>query len=90
MAVVRESPARLMVLALDACDAGLMQELARSGDCPNLARLLDEGAVVDTVAPYGTFVGSSWMTISTGVGVGTHRYWNWLEVDPETYALRPT
>lgn len=80
----------MAVLALDACDAGLMRALVSEGACPNLARLMGEGAVVDTVAPYGTFVGSSWMTISTGVGVGTHRYWNWLEVDPSTYALRPT
>ena len=84
------SPSRLVVLALDACDGGLMRELARQGVCPNLARLLQEGAVVETVAPYGTFVGSSWMTISTGVGVGTHRYWNWVEVDPTTYERRPT
>jgi predicted AlkP superfamily phosphohydrolase/phosphomutase len=85
-----EPQAELLVLALDACDADLMRELASTGDCPNLARLLEEGAVVDTVAPYGTFVGSSWMTITTGVGVESHRYWNWVEVDRETYALRPT
>lgn len=67
-----------------------MQDLAHRGTCPNLGRMLAEGASVGTVAPYGTFVGSSWMTISTGVGVGTHRYWNWQEVDPDSYSLRPT
>ncbi len=80
----------MLFVALDACDAGLMQELARAGRCPNLARLLGESAVVETIAPYGTFVGSSWMTISTGVYVGTHRYWNWVEVDSASYELRPT
>lgn len=75
---------------MDACDAGIMQEMAREGRCPHLARLLREGAVVDTIAPYGTFVGSSWMTVATGTPVGTHRYYNWLEVDPGTYALRDT
>ncbi|MGV3758711.1 MAG: alkaline phosphatase family protein, partial [Actinomycetota bacterium] len=90
MAGSPSSSTRLVVLAFDACDAGLMRTLAQDGVCPNLARLLDEGAVVETVAPYGTFVGSSWMTISTGSEVGTHRYWNWLEVDPSTYALRAT
>jgi predicted AlkP superfamily phosphohydrolase/phosphomutase len=80
----------VLVVALDACDAGLMVELAAQGECPHLAELLDTGAVVDTIAPYGTFVGSSWMTISTGASVGTHRYWNWLEIDRDTYELRPT
>lgn len=90
MAEPSQPARRVLYVALDACDAGLMVELARGGVCPNVAELLDTGAVVDTVAPYGTFVGSSWMTISTGAAVGSHRYWNWLEVDPATYALRPT
>ncbi|CAM3761215.1 alkaline phosphatase family protein [Smaragdicoccus niigatensis] len=81
---------KVLFVAFDACDAGLIQELARDGHCPNLAKLLVEGAVVDTVAPYGTYVGASWMTISTGADVGTHRYWNWVEVDPDTYKLRQT
>lgn len=67
-----------------------MASLARAGTCPTFAELLDTAAVVDTVAPYGTFVGSSWMTISTGAAVATHRYWNWLEIDPATYSLRAT
>lgn len=86
----RSDPPRVLYVAFDACDAGLLEELARQGACPNVASLLATGAVVDTIAPYGTFVGSSWMTISTGTDVSTHRYWNWLEVDPETYALRST
>jgi predicted AlkP superfamily phosphohydrolase/phosphomutase len=80
----------VLYVAFDACDAGLLLELARQGACPNVASLLKTGAVVDTIAPYGTFVGSSWMTISTGADVGTHRYWNWAEIDPATYALRHT
>jgi predicted AlkP superfamily phosphohydrolase/phosphomutase len=84
------SSAPVVLLALDACDAGLLQELAAAGVCPNVAALLHDGAIADTIAPYGTFVGSSWMTISTGAEVGSHRYWNWLEVDPETYELCPT
>jgi predicted AlkP superfamily phosphohydrolase/phosphomutase len=81
---------KVLVIALDACDAGLMLELATEGECPHLAELLETGAVVDTIAPFGTFVGSSWMTITTGADVGTHRYWNWLEIDRDTYQLRST
>lgn len=84
------SSTRVLCIALDACDVDVLTRFASEGRCPNVARLLDDGAVVDTVAPYGTFVGSSWMTISTGSSVGSHRYWNWLEVDPDTYALLDT
>ena len=82
--------AKVLHVAFDACDAGLMQRLAAAGRCPNLARLLTDGAVVDTIAPYGTFIGSSWLTITMGTEVGTHRYYNWSEIDPATYAIRPT
>ena len=81
---------RVLHIALDACDADLMLHLARTGRCPNIAALMRDGAVLDTIAPFGTYVGSSWTTISTGDRVGTHQYWNWLEVDPGDYSLGPT
>ena len=40
MAAAPDPRPRLVVLALDACDAGLVRELAGQGRCPNLARLL--------------------------------------------------
>jgi predicted AlkP superfamily phosphohydrolase/phosphomutase len=87
---VATSPPKVLYVALDACDSALMVELADSGKCPTLAGLLRDGAVTETIAPTGTYVGSSWMTITTGSGVGSHRYWNWLEVDPATYRLQMT
>jgi predicted AlkP superfamily phosphohydrolase/phosphomutase len=77
-------------IAFDACDAGLVEELAAAGALPSFARLLAEGRSVDTIAPYGTFVGSSWMTIATGTEVGTHGFFNWLTLDPRTYELEGT
>jgi predicted AlkP superfamily phosphohydrolase/phosphomutase len=88
--MVHRTAPSVLHIALDGCDAGLMLDLAARGRCPNIAALLQDGAAVESVAPFGTFVGSSWMTISTGDDVGTHRYWNWMEVDPDTYALRHT
>ena len=81
---------RVLYVGIDACDAALMEELAASDRCPTFAGLLRDGAAVPTIAPYGTFVGSSWMTISTGSEVSRHQFWNWLEVDPITYEQRPT
>jgi predicted AlkP superfamily phosphohydrolase/phosphomutase len=80
----------VLYLALDACDPGLMVDLARAGHCPNIARLLSDGASVETVAPYGTFVGSTWMTIATGLEVGHHRYYTWVQLAEGRYDLRHT
>ena len=80
----------MLYLALDACDHALMVDLARAGHCPNIARMLDEGASVETVAPYGTFVSSTWMTIATGLEVGHHRYYTWVQVAEGRYDLRHT
>ena len=75
----------MLYVGIDACDAPLMRRYAADGTCPRLAALLAESAVAPTTAPYGTYVGSSWMTISTGCEPGRHGFWNWLEVDPSTY-----
>ena len=53
---------KVLYIGLDACDVGLMRRMVDQGRCPSIASLFDVGATVDTVAPYGTFVGSSWMT----------------------------
>ncbi|MFL6204920.1 MAG: glycosyltransferase [Acidimicrobiales bacterium] len=82
--------ARVLYVALDACDAATMVDLARAGACPNIARLLAEGAVVETVAPYGTFVGSTWKSFATGLEVGHHRYHNWVQLAEGQYDFRPT
>ncbi|HET6967610.1 MAG TPA: glycosyltransferase, partial [Ornithinibacter sp.] len=67
-----------------------MVELAGAGLCPNIARLLAEGAAVETVAPYGTFVGSLWKTVATGLEVGHHRYYNWVQPAEHEYDVRST
>lgn len=76
---------KVLFVAFDACDTELMLRLVAEGRCPSLGGLLKDAAVVDTVLPSGTFVGSSWMTISTSTDVATHGFWNWMEVDPATY-----
>ncbi len=78
---------QVLYVALDACDSALMQRLADAGLCPTFKALFDGAAVIPTQAPAGTFVGSSWMTITTGRDVEHHGYWNWHEVDPATYQL---
>src|SRR5690349_11600208 len=86
----RPGGTRVLYLALDACDAETMLELTGAGLCPNLARLLAEGATVETVAPYGTFVGSTWKSMATGLEVGHHRYYNWVQLAEDQYDFRST
>lgn len=81
---------RVLYIALDACDRHLVEQLVAQGRCPTLGGLLDSAAVVETVAPYGSFVGSTWMTIATGCEVGTHRYYNWVEFGGADYHNRVT
>lgn len=76
---------KVLYIGLDGCDAPIILRLAEEGRLPSIGALLRDGAVVPTVAPYGTFVGSSWMTITTGRDVAHHGFWNWMEVDPATY-----
>ena len=59
---------KVLYLALDACDPGRWWTSPRAGHCPNSPGLLATRRAVETVAPYGTFVGSTWMTITTGTG----------------------
>lgn len=68
------SPARTLYLGLDAADLHVAQELARAGEMPVLAELLETTAVVETVAPVGYFVGSNWPTIYTGTTSSRHGY----------------
>ncbi len=86
----RTAATRVLYLALDACDPGTMVGLAEAGICPNIGRLLDDAAVVETVAPYGTFVGSTWKTVATGLEVGHHRYYNWVQLAEGQYDMRLT
>ena len=81
---------KVLYLGLDACDPDTMLQLVAEGRCPNLAGLLSTAATVDTIGPHGTYVGSTWMTITTGLHVGHHQYYNWIELDPATYELRQT
>lgn len=65
---------KLAVMALDGCDVALVRALASDGRCPHLARLLDEGAVVDIVRN-DLLAPADWATLATGASVGAHRGW---------------
>jgi predicted AlkP superfamily phosphohydrolase/phosphomutase len=57
---------------------------------PTLARLLDDAAVADTVAPAGVFVSANWPTIFTASSPDRHGYLCWDEIRGASYEDRQT
>jgi len=84
------SKARVLVLALDAADPGLVRELAQAGEMPAMARFLERAAEVETRAPAGVFVSANWPTIFTSTTPDRHRYLCWNEYIGGTYDYRET
>lgn len=82
--------ARVMVVSLDAADPTLVRELADAGEMPAMARVLREGAVLDTLAPAGVFVSANWPTIFTATSPDRHGYLCWEELRGGTYDHRET
>ena len=85
-----DSKARVMVIALDAADQTLLRELARAGELPAIAQLMEDAAAVDTVAPEGVFVSANWPTIVTASSPERHGYLSWDEIVGGTYDYRMT
>ena len=83
-------PARVLLLAADACDAEVADGFADRGLMPVLADLRERGAVVDTLAPRGLFVGAVWPTVMTGLDADRHRYYTWLAMDDDGYGTHQT
>jgi len=84
------SKARVMVIALDAADPGLVHSLARAGEMPAMAGLLERAAAVPTVAPVGVFVSANWPTIFTATSPDRHGYLCWNEYVGGSYDYRET
>jgi predicted AlkP superfamily phosphohydrolase/phosphomutase len=84
------SKARVMVIALDAADPGLVRELARAGEMPAMATFFEQAAEVSTLAPVGVFVSANWPTIFTASFPDRHGYLCWNEYVGGTYDYRET
>ena len=79
----------VVMIGLDACDAGLAEGFATSGHLPNLGRLFTSGARCRVRNPMGLFVGALWPTFSTGGG-DRHGIHCWDEIDVASYKRRTT
>ena len=79
---------RCLFIGLDAFDPDVLQEGVRRGDFPALAQLLSRSRSFETTTDPGTYVGSLWATIHTGVDPSQHGLYCWADLEPGTYRVR--
>src|SRR3954469_16686391 len=75
----------VVVIGLDAMDAGIARTLMANGRMPNLATFLDSAAWGPTENPPGLIVGGVWPTITTGCWPDHHGFYCDLQIEPGTY-----
>lgn len=81
--------ARVLLIALDACDPDVVRSMAAEGELPTLAALLDTSATAPVRNPYGLFVGSLWSSFFTARNAARTGFHCWEEVD-DSYEHRTT
>lgn len=64
-------PAKLLVLGLDAAIPKLVRQFAAEGLIPNLADLIDRGAISSVIPTFPPLTAAAWAGIVTGAGPGT-------------------
>lgn len=60
----------MLVVGLDAADAGVLEALAAEGRAPTVARLQEEGTTAELASPLHTLPGAIWPELATGVSGG--------------------
>jgi predicted AlkP superfamily phosphohydrolase/phosphomutase len=76
---------RVVVIGLDAMDAGIARGLVDSGGMANLGAFLASAAWAPTENPRGLLVGGVWPTIATGCWPDRHGFYCDLQIEPGTY-----
>ena len=81
------SPARLVMLGIDAANPDLLEEWASDGTLPNLGALIARGTAGRTTGVTGFFVGSTWPSFYTGTTPANHGVHYLLQLVPGSYRL---
>jgi predicted AlkP superfamily phosphohydrolase/phosphomutase len=81
--------ARLLVIALDACDKGVVRAWAADGSLPTFRRLFADAVQGETSNPAGFFGGTVWPSFSTGLWPGGHGRFCAVQVPRGEYGARP-
>ena len=79
------APTKILVLAIDAANPGLLQDWANDGTLPNLRALMSRGLVGSSRSIEGFYVGATWPTFYTGVTPARHGFHYLVQLKPGTY-----
>ncbi len=81
---MKTSP-KVLFLGFCAGDRDLILQWAKSGDLPNIQALLEKGRSGKTLSIPGFYVGSTWISFSTGVTPAKHGIHSWEQLRVGTY-----
>ena len=92
-ALLPSPPRRIVVLAFDGVDAGIVQTMMAAGRLPNLTALKTRGGFSPLTPPVPPQTPVSWTSFSTGLDPGGHQIFDFLKRDPSdmtpTFAVGP-
>ncbi|MGD2175389.1 MAG: alkaline phosphatase family protein, partial [Candidatus Brocadiaceae bacterium] len=78
----------VLVIGLDSATLDLVRPWAAEGILPNLASLLEEGAVGPLRSTLPPLSPAAWSTFATGVGPGQHGILDFQQFEPTSYDVR--
>ena len=78
---------KLVLVALDAADARLVQHLASEGQLPTFARLFASGLTAPVTTPPAVLEGGIWPTLLTSSSPATHGMISFQAMKPGTYEI---
>lgn len=78
----------LVVLVLDASDAGLIEQWADGGYLPTIKGLLDGGVQSRLTGPELVSENGIWVSLFSGLSRAQHGYYYWRPLNPRTYELQ--
>ena len=81
-ALASAPPSRVVVLAFDGVDAGLVEGMMAAGRLPNLAALRARGGYTPLTPPVPPQTPVSWTSFATGLDPGGHQIFDFLKRDP--------
>ncbi|MDZ4675864.1 MAG: alkaline phosphatase family protein, partial [Gemmatimonadota bacterium] len=81
------SPARVLILGVDAVDPQLLGRWMADGTLPHLARAAARGSSGEVRSVAGFFVGSTWPSFQSGLSPAGHGVHYLAAIQPGSYAL---
>ena len=76
---------RLVVIGVDAADAGLVRQWAGEGHLPTFASFFESGLVAPISTPLAVLEGGIWPTLLTSSSPATHGMFSFQRLKPGTY-----